>query len=87
MAEDNTVRTSYERVRLYAELHAGFSLGGEIVYDQRFRTEAWPRTAYALEKGELIEVLDELVELREEVVRLKGEVGDLEHRIMWMDER
>ncbi len=81
MAEDDTARTPYERVRLYAELHPGFSLGGEILSDKRFRTEAWPRTLYALEKGEVVAVLDEVAVLREENTLQRQDLEDLQSRI------
>jgi hypothetical protein len=71
--------TAEERVRLYAELVDCPSLGGEIVYDQRYKTEDWPRTAYALEKHEVLGVLDELVLVREENTLQRQDIENLQN--------
>jgi hypothetical protein len=48
------------RVRLYAELNDLNNVHdlGEILYDERFKSKEWPRTAYALCRKDVEEVLD-----------------------------
>lgn len=54
------------RVRLYVELSVtAKSMGWGIVFDARFQSEEWPRTAYALDKSDVETVLanhDRLIE-------------------------
>lgn len=67
----NAARTAEERVRLLLEITDHPNLGEEIAYDRRFNTEAWPRDGYALQRSDLLAVLDELD-------RARGKVGELE---------
>ncbi len=48
------------RVRLFMELYPHPSISGEIVSDDRFRSEEWPRRMYALAREDLVEVLRDL---------------------------
>lgn len=58
---------SEERVRLYyglsREQHV-HSMGWGIVYDGRFKSDEWPRTAYSLSENDLGAVLEKLARLR-----------------------
>lgn len=49
-----------ERVRKYVELYQYPSLAGEILYDDAFKSEEWPRRAYALSRKDLVEILRDL---------------------------
>lgn len=59
------VRTAAERVALYLKLYAYPSLGGEFVYDERFKTEEWPRTGYPLLSADVQEILKDLASAEE----------------------
>lgn len=56
--------TPEERIRLLLEITDYPNLGDEIVYDERFRSQAWPRTGYALQRSDLEAVLASLDEAR-----------------------
>lgn len=59
------VRTAAERVALYLKLYPYPSVGPEIVYDQRFKTEEWPRTGYPLLRADVEEILKDLASAAE----------------------
>jgi hypothetical protein len=59
------VRTAAERVALYLKLYPYPSVGSEIVYDQRFKTEEWPRTGYPLLRADVQEILTDLASAEE----------------------
>lgn len=49
-----------ERVRRYLELYPYPSIGSEILYDDAFKSDEWPRRAYPLNRDDLLEVLRDL---------------------------
>lgn len=72
--EDKAV-TAEERVRLYLKLVDSPSLAEDIVYDKRFKTEAWPRTGYCLQRSDLEAVLADLDAARSEVENLNEQIS------------
>lgn len=48
------------RIRLFLSLNNAPDISGEIIYDPRFKTEHWPRQAYAFRREDVEQVLNQL---------------------------
>lgn len=80
------VKTAAERVALYLELYPYPSVGSEIVYDQRFKTEKWPRTAYPLLAKDVQQVIKDLAAAEEMNTLQRTDMEELQAKIEDMKE-
>jgi hypothetical protein len=80
------VRTAAERVALYLKLYPYPSVGPEIVYDKRFKTEEWPRTGYPLLRADVEEILKDLASAEEMNALQRKDIEELQAKIEDMKE-
>lgn len=78
-----------ERVRKYVELYPYPGIGSKILYDKAFKSEEWPRTAYPLNRADLVEILRDLEIYEEELskansraVRDAKKIAELEEKLL-----
>jgi hypothetical protein len=78
--------TAVERVALFVELYDHPNLGAEIVSDDRFRSDAWPRRMYALDRKDVVEVLKDLASAEEMNALQRKDIEELQAKIEDMKE-
>jgi hypothetical protein len=78
-----------ERVRKYVELYLYPSIGSEILYDDAFKSDEWPRRMYPLNRADLVEILRDLEIYEEELskansraVRDAKKIAELEEKLL-----
>lgn len=69
-------KVAMDRIRTYVDVQRSHNLG-DIAFSEDFRTEGWPRSAYALLRSDMLLLLEHMDRQEEHVAALSGSLERL----------